>query len=77
MCTHYLQLEVVSEARRTVHPEQNGMFLLGAEAKGKSVRPGAGTFIRGPCVNHHTSITAKDVSSPSWPTKIEIQLIGS
>lgn len=69
VCTHYLQLEVVPEARCTVHPEQNGMFLLGAEPKGKSVRSGAGTLIRGPRVNHHTSITAKDVSSASWQQK--------
>lgn len=64
--TYYLQLKVVSQARRTVHPQKNGVFLLGAEPKGEPVRPGAGTLVRGPRVNYHPSITAKDISCPSW-----------
>lgn len=71
MCTYYLQLKVVSQAWCAVHPEQNGVLLLGAEPKGKPVCPGAGTLIRGPRVNHHTSITGKDISGPSWPTQIK------
>lgn len=69
--TYYLQLKVVSQARCAVHPEQNGVFLLRAEPKGKPVCPRAGTFIRGPRVKHHASITAKDIRGPSWPTQIK------
>lgn len=72
VCAYYLQLKVVSQARSAVHPQQNGVFLLSAEPKGKPVCPGAGTLIRRPSVNHHTSITAKDVSGPSWPTQIKM-----
>lgn len=74
VCTYYLQLKVVSQARRAVHPEQNGVFLLGAEAKGEPVCPGAGAFIGGPRVNHHASIAPKDISSPSWYAQIKTHL---
>lgn len=72
ICTYYLQLKVVSQPRRAVHPEQNSVFLLGAEPKGEPVCPGAGTFIGGPRVDHHASITPKDISGPSWSTQIKI-----
>lgn len=70
VCTYYLQLKVVSETRRAVNPQQSGVFLLCAEPQGQAVCSGAGTLIRGPRVNHHASITAKDISGPSCPTRI-------
>lgn len=69
--TYYLKLKVVSQARRAVHPQQNGVFLLGAEPEGQPVRPGAGTLVRRPRVDHHTSVTAKDIGGPSWLTQIK------
>lgn len=71
VCTYNLQLKVVSQARCAVHTEQNGMLLLGAEPEGKSICPGAGPLIRWPRVNHQASITAKDVSGPSWSAQIQ------
>lgn len=51
------------------------MFLLGAEAKSQPVRPGAGTLIRRPRVNHHAAVPAKDIGGPSWTAQRKTNMI--
>lgn len=63
---YYLQLQVVSQAGRTINSQENGMFLLGAETQGQSVSSGAGTLIGRPGVDHHPAVPAKDVGGASW-----------
>lgn len=47
------------------------MFLLGAEAKSQPVCSGAGTFVRGPRVNHQSSTAAKDVGGTTLVMQIK------
>lgn len=73
-CVHayYLQLQVVSQAGRAVHSQQDGMFLLGAKAQGQPVSSGAGTLIGRPGVDHHPAVPAKDVGGASWSEQEEL-----
>lgn len=65
VCAYYLQLQVVSQAGRAVHSQQDGVFLLGAKAEGQPVGSGAGTLVRRPGVDHHPTVPAKDVGGAS------------
>lgn len=66
---YYVQLKIVSEPMGALHPHQDGVLLLRAEAHGQPVGPGAGTLIGGPGERDESSALPKDVRGPSWEGK--------
>lgn len=63
--SYYVKLHIVSETLGALHPHQNGLLQLSAEAHSQPVCPRARTVIRGPRVRDEGSSTAEDVGSPS------------
>lgn len=59
--THNLKLQVVSQTRGAVHPNQDCILLLGAEADSQPVCSCAWSVIGWPCVHNKPSITSEYV----------------
>ena len=69
-----VQLEVVSQAGGAGHPHHHGVLQLRTEAHRQSVRPRAGTVVRGPRVGDQTTITTKYVRGSSCRHRNILQL---
>lgn len=59
--THNVELQEVSEPRGAVHPDQDSVLQMCAEANGQPVRPRAGTVIGRPRVRDQSAISPKYV----------------
>ncbi len=64
-----MQLQVVSEALAALHLQQDGITLLGAEAHGQTVRPGARPIVGGPGVRDERTSSPKNICGPSCQMK--------
>lgn len=61
-----MQLKIVSEPMGALHPHQDGVLLLRAEAHGQPVGSGAGTLIGGPGECDQSSSLPEDIRGPGW-----------
>lgn len=68
-----MQLQVVSETLAALHLHQDGITLLGAEAHGQTVRPGAWPIIGSPGVRDECSSSPKNIRGPSCQMKKDIK----
>lgn len=59
--TYDVQLQEVSETTGAVHPHQDSVLQMCAEADRQPVRPRAGTVIWRPCVRDQSTIPSKYV----------------
>lgn len=59
--TYDVKLQEVSEARGAVHPHQDGVLQVRAEANGQAVRPRAGTVVWRPCVRDQPTVSPEYV----------------
>lgn len=64
--THDVELQEVSETRGAVHPDQDSVLQMCAEADGQPVRPGAGTVVGRPRVCDQSAVTPKYVRCSRW-----------
>lgn len=67
--SYYVQLQIVAQSFRTLHPDQNGLLQLRAEAHCQPVCPRARPVIGWPGVRDEGSSSPEDVSCPSCKTK--------
>lgn len=61
-----MQLKVVSEPVGALHPHQDGVLLLRAEAHGQPVGAGAGTLVGGPGERDESAALPEDIGGPGW-----------
>lgn len=62
---YYVQLKIVSQSRGALHPDQDGLLLLGAEAHGQAVGSCAWPLIGSPGEGDESPSFPKDISCPS------------
>ena len=63
---YYVQLKVVSEPMGALHPHQDGVLLLRAEAHGQPVGSGAGSLVGGPGERDESPPLTEDIRGPGW-----------
>ena len=61
-----MNLQVVSQSLRALHPDQHSVLELRAEAHGQPVCPGARPVVGRPGVRDEGSSPAEDVRRPSY-----------
>lgn len=61
---YYVQLKIVSEPVGALHPHQDGVLLLRAEAHGQPVGAGAGTLVGGPGERDESAALPEDIGGP-------------
>lgn len=63
---YYVQLKIVSEPVGALHPHQDGVLLLRAEAHGQPVGAGAGALVGGPGERDESAALPEDIGGPGW-----------
>lgn len=69
VCTHYVQLQKITEPRGTVNPDKNAILHCCAEAHSKTVCPCARSVISWPGVQDETPTLSKDICGTSYKIK--------
>lgn len=64
--THDVELQEVSETRGAVHPDQDSILQMCAEADGQPVCPGAGAVVGRPRVRDQSAVPPKYVRRSRW-----------
>lgn len=64
--THNVELQEVSETRGAVHPDQDSVLQMCAEADGQPVCPGAGTVVGRPRVCDQSAVPPEYVRCSRW-----------